>query len=295
MDDIVPSLLEAIQEDFKRQWKENKTIGRIWGKTKSKTASYKDANQFAIEVGEMLARSYRKYITSGALPEGKMWYNIATRILEPTFHTNYSLITDVCDEVQKIFNEENKVGLGTVAPEFNNDKMMGFINKLSNAERFEDVEWMLDEPVVNFSQSIVDDYIRTNADLHYKSGLTPKIRRSIGDSNPCPWCRNLAGTYDYPYVPRDVYRKHERCRCVVEYIRDGKYIQNVHTKTWVDGHEDPDARQRRIEKEAIARANQRRRQEEQIAVAELMRQHPDWSERGATIYYRTQILPKRNY
>ena len=183
MDDIVPSLLEAIQDDFKRQWKENKTIARIWGKIKSKTASYKDANQFAIEVGEMLARSYRKYITSGTLPEGKMWYNIATRILEPTFHTNYSLITDVCDEVQKIFNEENKVGLGTVAPEFNNDKMMGFINKLSNAENFEDV----------FTREFVDMYYKvTETDEQSKVKFRSK-RYSYGFVENAPFDIELNG------------------------------------------------------------------------------------------------------
>lgn len=33
-------------------------------------------------------------------------------------------------------------------------------------------------------------------------------------------------------MPKDVYRRHQRCRCSVEYYpRDGK-IQNVHTKKW---------------------------------------------------------------
>lgn len=291
MDDIVPSLLEAIQKDFKKQFQSNHTVSVIWGKIKSKTVTYKDANEFSIAVGEMLAKSYKKFINVETLPDGKMWYNIATRILGPTFHTNYSLITDVCDEAQKIINENGGIGLGTVLPEFNDNKLKGFIDKVSNAETFEDVQWMLDEPVVNFSQSVVDDYIKTNADFHYESGLTPKIRRSVGDLKPCKWCRNLAGTYEYPYVPRDVYRKHERCRCVVEYIEDGKYVQDVHSKEWRDDYESPAAKQIRLEKLAEQQAKEMKRQAEQNIIRQLMEEN-GWDERGATIYYRTHIANK---
>lgn len=291
MDDIVPSLLEAIQKDFKKQFQSNHTVSVIWGKIKSKTVTYKDANEFSIAVGEMLAKSYKKFINVETLPDGKMWYNIATRILGPTFHTNYSLITDVCDEAQKIINENGGIGLGTVLPEFNDNKLKGFIDKVSNAETFEDVQWMLDEPVVNFSQSVVDDYIKTNADFHYESGLTPKIRRSVGDLKPCKWCRNLAGTYEYPYVPRDVYRKHERCRCVVEYIEDGKYVQDVHSKKWRDDYETPAAKQIRLEKLAEQQAKEMKKKAEQNIIRQLMEEH-GWDERGATIYYRTHIANK---
>ena len=288
MDDIVPSLLEKIQAEFERQFNADRELGRMYGAMKSKTLTYADANTFAIRLGEILASSFNKYITVDSLPEGKMWYNIATRILAPTFHTNYSLICDICNAAQSELNSRMKLGLGVQTPDFDEDRLKNFINKVSNAESFEDIQWMLDEPVVNFSQSIVDEFIRTNAEFHYQSGLTPKIRRTLDGRNPCAWCKNLAGTYDYPYVPRDVYRKHERCRCVVEYIEDGKYVQNVHDKTWKDGNEPPNVKEKRIEQEHVAQIQQEKRRQEAVAVARLMQEHPDWSKEGATIYYRTQ-------
>lgn len=311
MDDIVPSLLEAIQKDFKKQFQSNHTVSVIWGKIKSKTVTYKDANEFSVAVGEMLAKSYKKFINVDTLPDGKMWYNIATRILGPTFHTNYSLITDVCDEAQKIINESGGVGLGTVLPEFDNETLNGFVNKISNAETFEDVQWMLDEPVVNFSQSIVDNFIMKNAEFQYDSGLTPKIRRTaepyaektatrknkngttytIHYTVPCEWCKKLEGTYEYPYVPRDVYRRHNKCRCTVEYVELGKYFQNVHEKTWREGEESPAAKQIRLDKLAEQQAKEMKRQAEQNIIRQLMEEH-GWDERGATIYYRTHIANK---
>ena len=48
----------------------------------------------------------------------------------------------------------------------------------------------------------------------------------------CEWCRALAGTYSYPDVPKDVYRRHQRCRCTVDYYPGNGKIQNVHSKQW---------------------------------------------------------------
>ena len=54
----------------------------------------------------------------------------------------------------------------------------------------------------------------------------------------CKRCSSLAGVYEYPDVPEDVYRRHENCRCTVEYDPgDGKKLQNVHTKKWISKEE----------------------------------------------------------
>ncbi|MDD6201372.1 MAG: hypothetical protein PUB13_00270 [Lachnospiraceae bacterium] len=53
----------------------------------------------------------------------------------------------------------------------------------------------------------------------------------------CEWCRALAGTYSYPDVPKDVYRRHQRCRCIVEYYPGNGKRQNVHSKKWKNSDE----------------------------------------------------------
>ena len=83
----------------------------------------------------------------------------------------------------------------------------------------------------NSEQSVVDDTIAKNVEFHASAGLQPKIvRRYAG--NGCKWCVNLAGMYDYP-VKQEIYRRHDNCRCIVEYFpRDGRGVQNAHTKEW---------------------------------------------------------------
>ena len=75
---------------------------------------------------------------------------------------------------------------------------------------------------------MVDQTLEKNVDFQGKSGLSPKIRRTaFGET--CEWCQAVAGTYSYPNVPKDVYRRHANCDCIVEYIDGGK-IQDVHSK-----------------------------------------------------------------
>ena len=77
----------------------------------------------------------------------------------------------------------------------------------------------------------MDDTVQKNADFHAKAGLRPKIiRRSSGHC--CEWCNQVAGTYVYPDVPKDVFRRHDNCDCIVEYYPGDGKKQNVWTKEW---------------------------------------------------------------
>lgn len=233
MEDVTPSLLKNIQDDFQSEFNKSQLISSLYTRVRDRTATYLEANDFAIEVGEILAGAYKNNLSSDVLPDGKMYYNIAQRILNPTMKNNYELITDVTTQVQKALNETANIGIKPITPELNQDRINGLINRISSADYFDDVSWLLDEPIKNFSQSIVDDSIRTNAEFHAKAGMSPKIVRKLA-GGCCDWCRAVAGTYSYPDVPKDVYRRHQRCRCTVDYNPRSGRVQNVHSKKWRD-------------------------------------------------------------
>lgn len=229
MEDITPKLLNIIQKDFREGFDKSDLITKLYAKVRDGTATYKEANDFAIEVGELLARAYKNNLSSATLPDGKMYYNIAKRIIEPTVQNNYELITDITSQVQKALNDEAGIGIKPIVPELNEDRINGLIGRISSEDIFDEIKWILGEPIINLCQSIVDDSIKVNSEFHAKSGMKPKIIRVVA-GNCCEWCMNLAGTYSYPNVPKDVYRRHQRCRCTVDYYpRDGK-VQNVHTR-----------------------------------------------------------------
>lgn len=233
MEDVTPEILEAIQEEFQNAYDRSDSIATIIQKVSSGSATYKDANDYAIEVGDMLANAYKNNLTSDVLPDGKMYYDIASRIIEPTMTNNYNIVSDVTTQIQKRLNEKSNIGINAITPKMNKDRIDGIINKVSNAENFDDVAWALDEPVKNFTQNIVDESIRQNSEFQGQAGLQPKIVRKLA-GGCCEWCAALAGTYTYPDVPKDVYRRHRFCRCTVEYDPGTGKVQNVHTKGWTN-------------------------------------------------------------
>lgn len=140
-------------------------------------------------------------------------------------------------QVQDNLNQAAGIGLKAQAAPLNTDRVNGIIAKICAAESFDKAAWVLGDPVRTFSQSVVDDTLERNARFQYDAGLSPKVVRKA-EAKACKWCRGLEGTYEYPKVPADVYRRHENCRCTVEYDPGGaKKFQNVHTKRWKTAEE----------------------------------------------------------
>lgn len=160
---------------------------------------------------------------------------------------NHDLVADYCEAVQTELNKAAGIGIKAIRPELDQDKIDGIINRLSEEETFEKISWILEEAVVNFAENIVDSAVSENAKFQHKAGLKPKIiRKEVG--NCCDWCKQVAGSYEYPDVPEDVYRRHRYCRCTVEYDPgDGKRI-NAHTKKESGSKEDTERRKQQYER-----------------------------------------------
>ena len=230
MEDIAPALLERLKELYKNEKESSIKIKKILEKLKEKNANFVDASEYANELGEILSKVFGDTFSVEVLPDGKMYFNIAKRTVEPAMVALQSDIADLTEELQENLNKKAGLGIKPLRPELNQDKIDGIIDRLAEAENFDDIKWILQEPVKTFARSVVDDAILTNAEFHGKAGLAPKIiRKSSG--NCCDWCNSIVGEYNYPNVPKDVYRRHNRCRCTVDFVT-GKRKQNVWSKTW---------------------------------------------------------------
>ena len=231
MADITDELLESIQKDFNELVAKNEKIKRVNRFVKKGKATYKDANTYAIEIGDSLAQAFKKNLSVDVMPEGKMYRDMANRIMNETLGVNHNMIAELTGEVQTSLNKASGLNIkGVLAPK-DNDRIKGFIERLSS-EEFDSISWILDEPVINFSQSVVDETIKLNVEMHHNLGLTPKLVRTlVGDA--CDWCKEMAGVFDYPDVPDGVYRRHQRCRCTVEYNPGDGKKQDVYSKKWL--------------------------------------------------------------
>jgi len=229
--DVLPKLLQEVKKEFELSYGESKIIRNAFATLEAKKATYKTANEFAIEIGEILSKALGASISADKLPNGKMYYNIAQRLLTDVLGRNHELVSGYASDVQKNLNDKAKIGLKVQVPELNLDRIAGIVNRFSSEENFEDVSWLLGEPIVNFTQSIIDDSIQKNAEFHHRSGLQPEIVRK-SYFHCCEWCQEVQGNYKYPRVPKDVYRRHQHCRCIVDYDPKNGKTQNVWTKKW---------------------------------------------------------------
>ena len=229
--DVLPAILQDVQERFESDFGKSETVRNAFETLKAKKATYKTANEFAIEVGEILSKALGASLIADKLPDGKMYYNIAQRLLSDVLGRNYEIISGYTRDVQKKLNTDAKISLKVQVPELNQDRIAGIVNRLASEEKFEDVSWLFGEPIVNFSQSIIDDSIQKNAEFHYKSGLQPEIvRKSF--FHCCDWCQEVQGSYKYPRVPRNVYRRHQHCRCTVDYDPKSGKVKDIWSKIW---------------------------------------------------------------
>ena len=229
MIDVVPELLNKIKDDFYEQYRSSKVISSLNELIYSGKGNYNDAHKYSLEVGRILSNSLTNNLSSSVLPDGMMYFNIAERILGETLTNNHELVSGICEIVQNTINQSFGLGLKAIKPKLNKDAIRGIVERVSSEIEFDKVIWILGEPIETFSEKIVDESVKINAEFQSKSGLSPKIIR-IAESGCCDWCNEIAGEYTYPgEVPDDVYRRHANCRCTTEYVSISKR-QNVWTK-----------------------------------------------------------------
>lgn len=233
--DIVPDLLKKIKKDFFDNAEKSVELEKLLLLLKDGKATYQEAYQFATKIGGILSEVLQTNISGSILPDGKMHYNIAERILNEMLGENHKMVSGYSKQIQESLNKDAGVGLKTVIAPINQNRIDGLVNRLSHESSFDDVSWILGAPVVNFSQNVVDNHIKKNAEFHYKSGLKAKVIRTT-NGKCCDWCDKLAGVYFYPKVDKNVFRRHDRCDCIVEYYPGDGKKQDVWSKRWSASH-----------------------------------------------------------
>ena len=236
MDDMVPGLLKSMSDDFQSQYDSNEKIQSLNEKLNNGTATYKEANEYASEVGSITESTYETYLTSENLPDGKCYYNIASRVTSTTLHNQYELVADYTEEVQTTLNQKAGIGLKAQRADEDTSSYKSLADYMSAADNYDDVAKSTAQSAARMAMSTVDNSVKKNTEFQGKSGLSPKIIRN-GGSGCCEWCSGLSGTYDYPKVPSDVYARHNNCTCTVEYDPGSGKRQDVWTKEWTSEEE----------------------------------------------------------
>lgn len=185
--------------------------------------SYGAASEAAARIGDILGAVLKNHEPVVDISEWDL-----EGLIPPALGLDHSMVTEICLQAQTIMNEESGLGIRAVTTEFDGNRAYGIVDELRNNPEFFNIEKSFYEQLTNFSQSIVDQVVRKNAELQSKAGVDAYVVRTA-EPGACPWCRALAGTYKYDDVREtgsDVWRRHDNCRCVVTWYngRGGKQL-----------------------------------------------------------------------
>lgn len=135
--DIVPALYEKILKDFNAKVALDPWIKAFLKRVENGTASQNDALTYAEKLGGYAEEALQRHLTEKNLPDGKIYWNIAKRTIEP-------LMRIVCDDIsaadEKILQATYKklrLGIKPVGAEFNQDYMNGVMNEIVGLSLYE--------------------------------------------------------------------------------------------------------------------------------------------------------------
>lgn len=195
-----------------------RTMQMIESKLAKHAVTYRDANQYAQEIGNILTGIFREYLPE-ALTDGKLYRAAAEVLVKEPMYQAVSDVNRVARMVQNDLNAQAGIGMNAITPEVNEDQIDGIITGICNAETYAGSEELFMDQLGNFLEGHVDDFVRENADFQSNAGLTVIVQR-IADGKCCKWCSNLAGSWLYDQVRdkgNDIWKRHNNCHCQIIY------------------------------------------------------------------------------
>lgn len=226
------TLLDAIENCFTSLLSEDKIASRLLESIKKGTATFAEAEEYAARIGELLSDAIMTQCDILLPPNSPLTIELLEQFLPQMLNVGYRKVTDASAMTMEALGKKAGLKLKADIPTIDKNRVTGLVNKAASYETYEDARWLFGDPIVNFSQNVCDRLIQNNVDVHHDIGLMPKItRKAMGKC--CKWCRALEGVYTYP-VEREVYQRHENCRCLVLYDPGNGKVQDAHTKQWYD-------------------------------------------------------------
>lgn len=231
MADIGAELLEQIRAYFKKKCQGDAFIQSVLGKVAADTAQMEEISLLSQSIGFRASQAISEFVNVAALPDGKMYYNIADTILSGVLKDNYEIINSAAAECQRALDRKMGINIEPQRAPYPAERVQAVAGAASAPDISEEkMVRRMTSTTENITRSFYDDYVETNVKYRSEAGLECFIIRS-DHGGCCKWCAALAGKYRYPEeVPKDVYRRHDNCTCTVTYT-NGRKAQDVWSKT----------------------------------------------------------------
>lgn len=224
MIDIVPEVLASVKESFKNEVASNKSILEFMEKAHSGNAMLIDAHEYSGHIGRALGKAFKDNIKLETMPNGKLYWNVASRVVDPMIRQNHELVMSAGEYAAVHENTIHGIKLGAVRSKINEERVHGLIETFCEEEITEEqLAERLMYGTENITEAFFDEFVKSNAEFQYQCGYDPLVVRTVA-RDCCEWCRAKAGTFEYADVMargNDVWQRHKYCQCSVVYTHKG--------------------------------------------------------------------------
>ena len=128
--DIVPELYEKIHAEFERKVNNSKIIKTFRSRLEKKAADAKGVSFYAGELGRCAADALTSNLAEKNLPDGKLYWNILERTVDPLLREVNELVMSAAEEQQMIEDEAEGIHLKPEKPAYPQYRVRDFMNKL---------------------------------------------------------------------------------------------------------------------------------------------------------------------
>lgn len=136
--DVVPALAESIDATFNSLVSSDVVIRSFNGKLDKGTATQKDVFNYTSRLGLHASKSLTLCLKPDNLPDGKMYWNIATRTIKPLLQRVHGMVTEAAIAVQTAEDYRNGIGVKPMAVDFPEERINDLLNKLCSLDLSEE-------------------------------------------------------------------------------------------------------------------------------------------------------------
>lgn len=140
MTDIVPDLYKKIYAEYERQMKRHPGIIRFLRKYDAETATSEDASKYAADLGECAAAALDEYLQSKYLPDGKLYWNILERTVDPLMRDVFQRVMKAGAEVMKREDAAAGFHINPVIPEYPAERVKALMESMLRRYEADDEE-----------------------------------------------------------------------------------------------------------------------------------------------------------
>lgn len=138
MTDVVPELYEAIEKELKNNISNHPNIKKFNKKAEKGKTTAEDVSIYASNIGDCAAAAFEKILTEDVLPNGRIYWNIADRIIKPVLKQIFDMVMDAAKTQQEAENAVDGFKIKPSVPSFpeqkTDDLMFKFVEIFDKAE-----------------------------------------------------------------------------------------------------------------------------------------------------------------